>query len=205
MPLSLVRLREIRRGDSLNDQLSAAQILSVESSATTQDDLQDGILSQLKRIIWGNDAGNWNDDFMAQYVSTLKDLSNGRLFFANCLASDSEGHLVRIAAADVLGVASVAKVSPEYVADMPSIGMLVEKISTTTCIVQTSGYVKVIALPALIAGKRYFVGLNGLPSQYPADLGGSITGIAIVQVIGVARDINVLELNVSLDMHKQKV
>jgi hypothetical protein len=205
MPLSLVRLREIRKGDSLNDQLSAGQILSVESTASTQDDLQDGILSQLKRIIWGNDVGNWNDDFMAQYVSTLKELSNGRLFFANCLTSDTEGQLVRIASADILGVANVTKVSPEYVSTMPTIGMLVEKISTTTCIVQTSGYVKVIALPALVAGKRYFVGLNSLPSQYPADLGSSLTGIAIVQVIGVARDLNVLELNISLDMHKQKV
>jgi len=203
MPLSLIRLRQIRKNDNLNDQLTPVQISNVESTAVNLDQLQDGILSQLKRIIWGDTSGNWNDDFAAQYVNTLEELSNGRLLFANCLVTDVEGDLVRITGPDTINVANVTKVNPEYTTQMPCFGMLVEKITATTAIVQTSGRVKIATLPAMIPGKRYFVGLNGLPSQYPADIGLSTTGIAIWQAIGVARDLDVLELNISMDMIKQ--
>lgn len=68
---SLIRYPKIRKADSLDDQLTASDIELIPSSAVTQQDVQEGILSQIKRIIWGDSAGNWGDDFIAGGFSSL--------------------------------------------------------------------------------------------------------------------------------------
>ncbi len=73
----LVRYREVRVADARDDQKTAAQIATADTSPVTQEDLQQLVLSQLKRIIYGDAAGHWHDDFRAQGIPSLKD--GGRL------------------------------------------------------------------------------------------------------------------------------
>ena len=74
MARQLIRYNAIRRADSLDDQLAAATIAARESSAVTQEVLQEGVLSQLKRVLVGDDAGGWDQDFIAGGVRSLKQL-----------------------------------------------------------------------------------------------------------------------------------
>ena len=74
MARQLIRYNAIRRADSLDDQLAAATIAAREASAVTQEDLQEGILSQLKRVLVGDDAGSWDQDFVAAGIRGLKQL-----------------------------------------------------------------------------------------------------------------------------------
>lgn len=74
MARQLIRYNAIRRADSLDDQLAAATIVAREASSVTQEDLQEGILSQLKRVLVGDDAGGWDSDFIAAGIRSLKQL-----------------------------------------------------------------------------------------------------------------------------------
>lgn len=74
MARQLIRYNAIRRADSLDDQLAAATIAAREATAVTQEDLQEGILSQLKRVLVGDDSGAWDQDFIATGLRSLKQL-----------------------------------------------------------------------------------------------------------------------------------
>jgi hypothetical protein len=74
MARQLIRYNAIRRADSLDDQLAAATIAARESTSLTQEDLQEGVLSQLKRILVGDDAGGWDSDFINDGIRPLKQL-----------------------------------------------------------------------------------------------------------------------------------
>jgi len=74
MARQLIRYNAIRRADSLDDQLAAATIAAREATSVTQEELQEGILSQLKRILVGDDAGGWDQDFIASGLRSLKQL-----------------------------------------------------------------------------------------------------------------------------------
>jgi hypothetical protein len=74
MARQLIRYNAIRRADSLDDQLAAATIAAREASAITQEDLQEGVLSQLKRVLVGDDAGGWDLDFVGSGIRALKQL-----------------------------------------------------------------------------------------------------------------------------------
>lgn len=74
MARQLIRYNAIRRADSLDDQLAAATIAARESSSITQEDLQEGVLSQLKRVLVGDDAGAWDLDFVGAGIRSLKQL-----------------------------------------------------------------------------------------------------------------------------------
>jgi hypothetical protein len=58
----LIRLKESRKSDAFDDQKSAAQIATSESTSENYQQFLDYLLSQIKRIIHGNDPGNWHDD-----------------------------------------------------------------------------------------------------------------------------------------------
>ncbi len=74
MTRQLIRYNAVRRADSLDDQLTAATIAARESGAVTQEDLQEALLSQIKRILVGDDAGSWDEDFVASGIRALKQL-----------------------------------------------------------------------------------------------------------------------------------
>lgn len=72
MARQLIRYNAVRRADSLDDQLPAGTIAAREAAAVTQEDLQEAVLSQLKRVIAGDDAGAWDQDFVAAGIRALK-------------------------------------------------------------------------------------------------------------------------------------
>jgi hypothetical protein len=64
---ALQLLRQVAPAKSPNDQLTAAQIAAIEGSAVNFKDFLDGILSQIKRIIHGGDAGDWHVDIVTEF------------------------------------------------------------------------------------------------------------------------------------------
>lgn len=77
----LVRYKEVRGADARDDQKSAAQILNADALSVTQEDLQEFVLSQIKRIIYGNDAGIWKGDFVGAGISSLADTTRRLINF----------------------------------------------------------------------------------------------------------------------------
>jgi len=62
MTIGFKRFRQIAKPDNLDDSLTGAEVSGIEASSTDLSDFFTGILSQLKRIIYGDAAGNWHDD-----------------------------------------------------------------------------------------------------------------------------------------------
>lgn len=73
---TLIRLNAIRKADRTDDQKTPVEIASALTTSETQEDLQEFLLSQVKRIIFGDATGNWNEDFDAAGVRDLKYLSS---------------------------------------------------------------------------------------------------------------------------------
>lgn len=120
----------------------------------------------------------------------------GRYFEADCLSSDDVDDCVYVTGPDVGGVAQVSKVDPRNISTMPMVGIIVEKSTTTKCLVQTFGEVHLSQI--LVPGKRYFVGTSGTPDvNIPTALVG---GVAAVQPIGTALDEDRLLLLPNMNM-----
>ncbi len=62
MGKSLQRPDSIAPPESLDDQRTAAQVAATETTAEDLDQFNDGVLSQVKRIIHGDGTGNWYDN-----------------------------------------------------------------------------------------------------------------------------------------------
>lgn len=71
----LVRYREVRVADARDDQKSAAQIAAADATSVTQEDYQQLLLSQVKRIIHGDASGTWKSDFLAEGAPSLTGLA----------------------------------------------------------------------------------------------------------------------------------
>lgn len=56
------RQNQIALLDSFGDQLTAAEVQAIESAASNLEEYFDAILSQLKRIMHGDAAGDYKDD-----------------------------------------------------------------------------------------------------------------------------------------------
>lgn len=105
--------------------------------------------------------------------------SEGRYFEANCLSSDLVNNCVRVTGVS-LGVPNVTRVDPLLAPTMPAVGIIVQKPTSTTCLVQVSG--QVTSFSPVVAGVWYYVGLTAFPVTTPPALP------AIPQVIGVGLD-----------------
>lgn len=58
-----IRYRQIRVADNRDDQSTPSQIAFANTTSVTQEDFQALVLSQLKRVIFGDKAGHWYLDF----------------------------------------------------------------------------------------------------------------------------------------------
>jgi len=72
MSVTLLRSDQLRSLDSWDDSKSAAQIAAIEAGAVDMYDAWEGVLSQLKRMIYGSNSGNWFDEI--DNGSTLESL-----------------------------------------------------------------------------------------------------------------------------------
>src|SRR6185369_14924521 len=61
--LSKIRYKQVRVADNRDDQSTPSQIALANTTSVTQEDLQALVLSQLKRVIFGDNPGNWYLDF----------------------------------------------------------------------------------------------------------------------------------------------
>jgi hypothetical protein len=105
--------------------------------------------------------------------------SEGRYFEANCLFSDLVNHCVRVTGVTV-GVPDVTRVDPLLAPTMPAVGIIVQKPTSTTCLVQVSG--QITSFSPVVAGVWYYVGTSAFPVSAPPAFP------AIPQVIGVGLD-----------------
>lgn len=85
MAKSRIRYEAIKVADLTDDQKSAVAILAALATSTTQEDLQEFVLSQIKRIIHGDAAGHWYDDFegagtlsLEELTAAVRDLQDGQ-------------------------------------------------------------------------------------------------------------------------------
>lgn len=62
MAVTLIRSDQLRTLDSWDDSLTTAQIAAIEGSAVDMYDVWQGVLSQVKQMIYGDNAGNWYDE-----------------------------------------------------------------------------------------------------------------------------------------------
>jgi len=102
--------------------------------------------------------------------------AEGRYFDANCLASDAINQFVRVTG-NTLGLPNVTKVDPSDSTKMPAVGVIVQKATATTCLVQVLG--QITSFSPVVAGTWYYVAPTAFPSSVPPALP------AISQVIGV--------------------
>lgn len=103
--------------------------------------------------------------------------AEGRYFEANCFASDAINDFVH-----TVGVTgstpNVTKVNPLSSPTMPAIGVIVQKPTATSCLVQVAGIITTFS--PLVPGARYFVGLNSQPNALAP------SSPAVKQVVGTA-------------------
>jgi hypothetical protein len=192
---TLLRLRRIRIADKLDDQHTAAEILNALVSSITEEDLQEFLLSQVKRIIHGDNPGTWRDDFEADGTLSLQELSREFQLAANCMATDAVGDLVYVRTDAAGGVPQVTKIEVTDSSKMPAIAVIIAKSSPTDCRILRYG---LHSMPGLIPGKTYFAGLDGtITPTRPASIPGSKV---FVQVVGVALDSGRLILNPSFNL-----
>lgn len=78
MSTTLIRIDQLRKPDDFTDTLSASAVAAIESTAVDHADFWTGILSQVKRVIHGDSAGNWHDNPEAVFGgdATLQGLYN---------------------------------------------------------------------------------------------------------------------------------
>ncbi len=193
----LVRYREVRRADVLDDQKSALAILDADSSLT-QEVLQELVLSQIKRVIWGNDPGHWNEDFITSGLPTLNTLTQtfSQAFIASCDASAAVGDLVLITGDSVAEVRPVEVVDIHDSAKMPANGIIISKENPLLCRVQTLG---LIPFSGLTPGRPCFVSDAGRPTPTPPT---PTTTYVMVQHIGYGMDSDTLFLLPNLHITK---
>jgi hypothetical protein len=78
MTVTLQRLSQVRKTDDFTDNLSGTDVAAIEGTAVDSEDFLTGQLSQFKRIIHGDDSGNWFDNIMSVHGgnASLKALYN---------------------------------------------------------------------------------------------------------------------------------
>jgi hypothetical protein len=71
MTVSLIRLDQLNKPNAFDDTLSAVTIAGIEASAVDEQDVSDALISQIKRILYGDSNGNWFDDPGSMSLSAL--------------------------------------------------------------------------------------------------------------------------------------
>ena len=89
MGRSLQRLKQIAKPDSFDDQKTPTEIENSEANSNDFEEFLDAVLSQLKRIIFGNLTGDWKTD------PNVSGLSARAIHFQNDVSVDQDVQVVR--------------------------------------------------------------------------------------------------------------
>jgi hypothetical protein len=119
----------------------------------------------------------------------------GFRFNGICTATDIVGDLIRIKADSYV----VERANPTTYGTMPAIGVIINKPTLTTCIVQTFGHV-IGVYSGLNPGKIYFVGDDGRPTTSTTVPGVGTTRMH--QSIGAALTTDILFLSPNFGLTK---
>lgn len=117
----------------------------------------------------------------------------------NCLASDEVGDCVRVTGAEVAGRVQVTKVDPTVPDTDQAVGIIVDKIDTTTCIVMLNGMMRDV-YTGLVPGKRYWIGSDSKLTDVRPSPDPGVGSYYYLQLMGVAMDDEVLRLDPQLPM-----
>jgi hypothetical protein len=122
--------------------------------------------------------------------------SSASFSHAICQPSDAVGDFVRISGSVVGQSYVVTKADPSNHLMMPAVGTVIQKITSTSCLIQKQGLCGFTGLPALDVGRLVFVGLDGKPTTTPPAAVDSISGTAVVQAVGVAAAADKVDLSI---------
>ena len=124
-----------------------------------------------------------------------KDLSASGRFYANCYASDAVGDAVYVVGDKVGDLYQVAKVDITDRNKMPAVGVIVDKLTSTECVVQVSGIWEG-AFTGLTPNVPLFAGSSGqLVEARPPN---PALGIQAIQ--SVARALSSTDVHISVTM-----
>lgn len=114
-------------------------------------------------------------------------------FEANCPSSAAVDDFVYITGPSIGGILQVDTVDVTNLATMPAFGIVIDKTTPILCTVRVSG--EVVPANVLVPGKRYFIDVDGKPSDTipTPDPGGK----AAIQVAAYALDTNRLLLTLN--------
>ena len=112
---------------------------------------------------------------------------------ALCLATDAVGYAVRINGSKVGDRYSTTKVNIDSIPTFPGIGIIIQKTSSTECVVQTGGIVRDV-YTGLTPHKRLFIGPTGQLIEGPP--ARPTSGFRGVQPMGVVLSATELLLDV---------
>lgn len=119
---------------------------------------------------------------------------------ANCQVSDGVGSLVYISGDRVGMYYQVATVDPSDRLKMPAVGVIIQKITPTTCVVQTGGDIDGV-YTGLTPGELLFAGDGGgLDDEMPVPSGSP----RYVQTVGVSLGNNVFRFTPDLIMTRRR-
>lgn len=201
-PKSLQRLKQIAKPDAFDDQKSAVEIAAAESSSEDLADFTNAYLSQIKRLIHGDEAGNWYDDPTAIFGANASLFALFSFMYrpVACLNGDSVQDFVCIRGDRVNGKWRVEKADPDDEAKMPAIGVLISKSTPTVGIIQTAGPCTLFS-GLDYAKPMYHLSTTGIQSSLPSV---GVGGYVMVQQIGKPVASDVLWLTNDLRMVKRR-
>jgi len=118
-----------------------------------------------------------------------------QVFKAACDTSDSVGDAAYTSGDTLGGLPQVRKVDVDDSAKRPGVGVIIRKLTSTTCIVQIGGIVRNV-FSGLTPGKHLFISTSGQIEQAPPAV--PTVGTRVVQAVGyaLASDIVVIQVMV---------
>lgn len=135
-------------------------------------------------------------------IHTISSDLGGETLQADCLATDLVGDFVYITGDPVAGFYQVTKVDITDSSNLPTIGVIINKSSTTRCTVQRFGIVDVSTWPSpptLNANSNYWIGFD---SQISDSVPVPVAGISLVQMVGKALSPTEMLLIVGANVYK---
>lgn len=119
---------------------------------------------------------------------------------ANCLVGDGVGSLVYITGDKVGAYYQVATIDPSDRGKMPAVGVIIHKLTSTSCVVQTGGDVDGV-YSGLTPGELLFAGDGGgLDDEMPIPSGGP----RYVQTVGVSLGSDIFRISPDLIMTRRR-